>query len=152
MYLFKKHINKQCMEKVIKKKILKYWPWFISFSSSSIGLICVLGQYSRSACSRSPPRFTVNTVRQNFNHTKNHGQYNNVHLIHSWKFPMSLSRPVPKANYLWALKSACHNLRAACYNFSGKADFRIPAVGSLLCLNILYIRLKLLFPFCILKV
>lgn len=61
MYLFKKHINKQSMEKVIKKKILKYWPWFISFSSSSIGLICVLGQYSRSACSRSPPRFTVNT-------------------------------------------------------------------------------------------
>lgn len=85
--------------------------------------------------------YCQDTARQNFNHTKKHGQDNNVHLIHSWKFPRSLSSSVPKANYLWAQKSACHSLRAACYNLSGKADFRIHAVGSLMCFNILYIRL-----------
>lgn len=39
--------------------IYKYEPWFTSFSSSSIGFTCVLGQYSRSAWSKSPPKFTA---------------------------------------------------------------------------------------------
>lgn len=35
-------------------------PWLTSFSSSSMGFMCVLGQNSRSAWSNKPPRFTRN--------------------------------------------------------------------------------------------
>lgn len=40
-------------------------PWFTSFSSSSIGLMRVLGQNSSSAWSSSPPRFTTEMNGQN---------------------------------------------------------------------------------------